>query len=102
MHISRMGTSQAIISGANPPMTNQVLTHIQNLKCMEETKVPPVGKTMALVCRANYRSLFPQDSMAKMSNRDMISGSKFVPLNVEIKNVMSCPVLIYRNLPISL
>lgn len=38
--ISGMGTSQPVISGANPRVTSQVPTRGQNLKCMEENKVP--------------------------------------------------------------
>lgn len=92
-----MGTSQPIILDANPPVTSQVLTCGQNLKFMKETKVPSIGKTMALVCEANYRSIFSQDPVATMSNMDLISGSRFGTLNLEIKNVLSCSVLIYRN-----
>lgn len=70
-------------------MTSQVLTRVQNLRHVEETKVPSAGGKVALSCRASTRSIFSQDPGATMSNMDLISGSKCVPPNPEIKNVMS-------------
>ena len=96
--ISGMGTSQPVIVGASPLMTSQVLTRGQDFKCMEETEESPAGKTTALVSRANHGCIFFRDPVVTVSNVDSISGFRFVTLNLEMKDALSCPVLIYRSL----